>query len=189
VFLGCDTETTGLKPREGLLLEVAIVVCDNNLQVQAQGSWLWPQSTQAAWDLSDDYVRGLHTKNGLWVELAALEQQVRAAGVSLEGARTRLEDHILQWLTGINVYGKGLEPMLCQGGSFDANWLEVHAPNLRKLWNHQVHDVSGIKRLGELWYGAKAPRFAPAEGTKHRALDDILHTVKTLQWAREVVFR
>lgn len=64
-----DTETTGLLPREGSLLEVALVLTDDDLIERAAASFAIKPITplaHEAWVASlDPFIKKMHTKNGL----------------------------------------------------------------------------------------------------------------------------
>lgn len=177
-LLAVDTETTGLPKEDPLLLEVALVVLTDDLEIQSQASWLWPVDAIHAYEKASDYVRKMHTGNGLWAELYALNQS------QPELTESQVEDQIVLWCASHGIYPKGAGPMLGQGVAFDREILEMHAPKIRGLWNHRVIDVSGFKYLAKAWYGLQ---YTDKPG--HRALDDILGTIDCLQWLRREVFR
>jgi len=174
-----DTETTGLDPTQGKLLEIALVITDGNLEILGQGSWFCPCDTAEAYNLADEYVRGMHTKNNLWAEHHAFMQWC-----STQSAIYSVSDEMLKFAYQHGFAPSSGTPMIGNGIAFDRDWLGHHQPRIRGLWNHRVIDISGLQHLAELWYDLKY-----TGKVTHRALDDILESLDKLRWLRTNMFR
>lgn len=155
-ILWVDTETTGLDPETLSLLEVALVVTGDALEVIDYAMWYVPCDTIEAYHKADDYVKQMHTKNGLWREHHAAQPVADPS------------DAILTWCAKHSLYPQ-CGAMFGQGVAYDREVLRIHLPRVRSLWNHRTFDVSGFADL------LSAPR--PADETKHRAIDDALASV------------
>jgi len=110
-----DTETTGLDPHTGSLLEIAVVVTDDNFNE------LGAYSTNVLGaDLAnlDEFIVGMHTKSGL------LDELNEGNGQTLEDVKSDL----LVWLEQFGDLSRA--PLGGSSVHFDRAWLQVHLPTL-----------------------------------------------------------
>jgi len=126
----------------------------------------------------DDFVTKMHTKSGL---LAALPHGKPVAEVEAE-VLAFLDRHDLTkrlTLAGDSVH-------------FDKGFLESRMPTLAKRFSHQILDVTSIANCVKRWHPKVADLLAAEReargGVVHRALDDILSSVKRLAQYRHHSF-
>jgi oligoribonuclease len=159
-FLWLDLETTGLDPRKCRILEWAVVLAaddrDGDMQPVAQFASVIGLGAEWACEEMDDYVRRMHTDNGLLAECAA-------SATTLEESEAFLVD-----LVG----GPDTRGVVLAGASvhFDLAFLRVHMPRFAACLSHRVLDVRALK-LAE---GAWGDGLADTKVVAHRALSDVL---------------
>ena len=174
-LLWVDLETTGLDPDEELLLEVAVVVTDAELNELEVMSWVIGQ-TIVLNDLSD-FALKTHTENGLLAEVARSKRDA-----------DDLDDHLHRFMMRSDLWPNYLIdlPPLCGSSiSFERRWLEFHLPKFYGHINYRSIDVSSLKELMQRWIPGQA--ISRRDTSKHRALDDIRDSIAELQHYRDVL--
>lgn len=152
VFL--DLETTGLYPKQGSILEIAMIVVEvpRLVEVARFSTVCRPLSVEHV-AKADARVKEMHSASGLWADVT------RATKTAAQ-----VEPELCIWLLnqtgGEKVYLAGSNP------DFDRRWLEEHMPNLARKLHYRNFDVNTFFILRE-WIAGKQKT-----GTKHRALDD-----------------
>lgn len=184
MLIWCDTETTGLDPRKGALLEVALVVTTNDLEEVAAKSWVLPYDFNTDTALTiDPFVREMHTKNGLWIECSRMQERIGEGLVEAYPA-----NQIAEMVAFARRYTEPKSGPICGSTvSFDRAWLEVHAPDLAAHFSHRHLDVSVFTEMAVRMYPeAHAGR---PKGAGHRALPDIRVSIDLLRYWRSTVLR
>jgi len=166
-----DLEMTGLDPTRHVIVEIATLLTDDNLELIAEGPDLVVHATEAELAEMGDVVVAMHGKSGL-------TEQIRASTMTLAeaGAQTLafLREHIP---TERSV------PLCGNSIGTDRRFLSVYLPEIEEFLHYRSVDVSTLKELAKRWNPAilgGAPR--KAEG--HRALDDIRESVEELKYYR-----
>lgn len=171
-----DLEMTGLDPARHVIVEIATIVTDDELQVVAEGPDLVIHQPPESMAGMDAVVKVMHTTSGL---LKAIE----ASTISLEEAgRATLEfiaEHVPEART---------VPLCGNSIGTDRRFLAVHLPEIEEYLHYRSVDVSTIKELTRRWYPG-ALEAVPRKAAAHRALDDIRESIEELRWYREHVFR
>ena len=169
-----DLEMTGLDPKTCVIIEIASVVTDKELNLIAQGPALVVHQPQAALDAMDDWNQKHHRESGLY-------EAVQKSTISLEEAEK-------QTLEFISQHTKAKGSPLCGNTIYqDRRFLIEYMPTLENYLHYRLVDVSTIKELVKRWYG---PEFqSPQKKQKHKALDDILETIEELKFYRKAVFK
>ncbi|MGH8105999.1 MAG: oligoribonuclease, partial [Arenimonas sp.] len=72
-----DLEMTGLDPDTDVIIEIATLVTDKDLNILAEGPELAIRQPLATLEAMDDWNRGTHQKSGLWQRV--LDSQVTAS--------------------------------------------------------------------------------------------------------------
>jgi oligoribonuclease len=167
-----DLEMTGLKPEEHVILEIASVVTDDQLEIVAEGPNIAVNVQEEALDHMEDWSRVQHEKSGLL-------DRVRN---SLDVCRSA-EEKTLEFLSE---YGdKGESPLCGNSVGHDRRFLYEHMPRLEAFFHYRIIDVSSIKELVKRWY----PQVRPFQKRKsHLALDDIKESIEELKYYRQKVF-
>lgn len=169
-----DCEMTGLDVENDALVEVAVVVTDEQLNILDPGLDLLIKPSAAALENMTDFVRNMHTTSGL---LADLEQ-----GISLAEAEQQVLAYVKRFVP---------QPKrgLLAGNSIgtDKMFLERYMPALMGYLHYRVVDVSSVKELAKRWYH-RAFEEAPEKHGGHRALADILESIQELVYYRRVLF-
>jgi oligoribonuclease len=171
-----DLEMTGLDPGSDVIVEIATLVTDDQLEVVAEGPDLVVHQPDEALDRMADVVREMHTRSGL---LPA----IRASGVSLADAGAATLDFIRQ-----HVPTPRSVPLCGNSIGTDRRFLAAHLPEIENYLHYRSVDVSTIKELALRWAPAVVEA-APKKATTHRALDDIRESVGELRWYRDHLFR
>jgi oligoribonuclease len=169
-----DCEMTGLDLAVDELVEVAVVVTDFELNVLDPGFDIVIKPSDAAKANMGDVVVKMHTSSGL---LEAMDE-----GVTLEEAQRQ----VLEYL-GRFVPQAGQAPLAGNTIGTDRGFLAKYMPEVDGFLHYRSIDVSSIKELARRWY----PRVYYAAPTKHgghRALADILESVRELGYYRATVF-
>lgn len=169
-----DLEMTGLDPKTCVIIEIASIVTDKDLNLLAQGPSLVIHQPQAVLDAMDDWNKKHHGESGLI-------EAVQKSTVSLDKAEK-------QTLAFISQYCKIKTSPLCGNTIYqDRRFLIEYMPTLENYLHYRLVDVSTIKELVKRWYG---PEFqSPQKKQKHKALDDILETIEELKFYRKMVFK
>src|SRR5579859_2017187 len=172
-----DIETTGLDPDKDKILEVGLVITDEKLQPGIEWSSLIA-STQETLDGLGDFVREMHTKNGLIEDLK--RGPVRTLAMAEENAINTLE--VLFGFEG----SQEKVPLCGSTIGFDRSFLRVHMPRLDKYFHYRSIDVSSIRELTKYWY-PELPE--PPKSEAHRSIQDIHASIKLLKYYQDRVFQ
>lgn len=169
-----DLEMSGLDPKTCVILEIATLITDKDLNLVAQGPALAIHQPLTLLEGMDDWNRKHHKASGLWDAVLA--------------SQTTLADAEKQTLEFVAKHCKEKSSPLCGNTIYqDRRFLIEYMPKLESYLHYRLVDVSTIKELVKRWYG---PEFqAPQKKQKHKALDDILETVEELKFYREKVFK
>ena len=169
-----DCEMTGLDVGLDELVEVAVVVTDFDLAILDPGFDIVIKPTEAAFAHMNDFVRNMHTESGL---IEAIPD-----GVSLEEAQAAVLAYIRQF-----VPAAGQAPLAGNTIGTDRSFLAKYMPEVDGYLHYRSVDVSSIKELSHRWF----PRIyfnAPAKDGGHRALADILESIRELVYYRRAAF-
>jgi oligoribonuclease len=170
-----DLEMTGLEPTRDVIVEIATLITDDDLEIIAEGPDLVIHQPAEALAKMDDVVRDMHTRSGL---LLAIE----ASTVTLEQAGKET----LAFLTE-HLPGPGVVPLCGNSIGTDRRFLAVYLPDIESYLHYRSIDVSSIKELVRRWYPEKRAG-RPRKERNHRALDDIRESVAELRYYRDEVF-
>jgi oligoribonuclease len=177
MLIWMDLEMTGLDPERHVIVEIATLVTDDDLNIVAEGPDLVVYQPDEALSEMDDFVTNMHTTSGL-LEL------IKASTVSHD-------DAMQQTLDFIKLHSP--EPMkipLC-GNSIrtDRTFLAKYMPEIENWLHYRCVDVSTVKELVKRWNPGLEHARPKSEGVTHRAMDDIRDSVAELKFYRDKVFR
>ena len=170
-----DCEMTGLELGRDLLIEVAAVVTDGELNVLDGGIDLVIHAPADAMAEMVPVVRDMHASSGL-------TDEVLASTLTLREAETQVLAYVKT-----HVPEARKAPLCGNSIAVDRGFLARDMPELDGWLHYRMVDVSSIKELTKRWY-PKAYYQAPAKGGGHRALADILESVAELRYYRAAVF-
>lgn len=165
---------TGLSLEDDALIEVAVLVTDDQLNVLGEGVDVVIKPTDAALAQMNDFVRNMHTSSGLLEELPR--------GITMEDAQQQVLDYIREW-----VPEAGKAPLAGNSVGTDRTFLVRDMPELVDHLHYRVIDVSTIKELSRRWY-PRAYFQSPPKTGNHRALGDIQDSIDELRYYRGAVF-
>lgn len=166
---------TGLEPSRHVIVEIATIITDDNLNVVAEGPDLVIHATAQQLEEMGDFVTEMHTKSGLLPAISASTVSVREAEVAtLEFMRAHIPEARSVPLCGNSI-------------GTDRRFLEEYMPELEKFFHYRNVDVSTIKELARRWH----PDILDGQtekATTHRALDDIKESIDELVHYRSTLF-
>jgi oligoribonuclease len=165
---------TGLDLEVDELVEVAVVITDYDLVPVDPGFAIVIKPDQTAWDNMGDFVRQMHTTSGLIDEIPS--------GVTLAEAEYEVLEYILKFVPG----GQSA-PLAGNTIGTDRAFLAKYMPRVDRHLHYRSVDVSSIKELSRHWF-PRAYFNAPAKNGGHRALADILESIRELEYYRGVAF-
>ena len=170
-----DCEMTGLDLEKDVLIEVAALVTDSELNVLGAGVDVVIHAEEAALGSMVEIVREMHDKSGL-------TDAVRASHVSVADAEEMILTYVRSFVTEPRT-----APLCGNSIATDRGFLARYMPRFDEHLHYRMIDVSSIKELCRRWY----PRVyfgQPAKGLAHRALADIQESIRELEYYRRTVF-
>ena len=167
---------TGLDPLKDVIVEVATIITDDELNVIEEGPDIVIQTDPEKLKGMHKVVVEMHTSSGL---LKAIEQ----ATITSDAAR----DQTLKFLQK-HIHSARTVPLCGNSIGTDRRFLSQHWPEIENFLHYRSIDVSTIKELGKRWYKQEIDN-APEKGTTHRALDDIRESIAELQYYRTNLFK
>ncbi|WCZ35164.1 MULTISPECIES: oligoribonuclease [Corynebacterium] len=170
-----DLEMTGLDPSRHVIVEVAALVTDAELNIIDEGVDLVVHATDAKLAEMDDFVTQMHSDNGLL-------DDIKASTVSIEEA----EGAVLEL---VEKHCDPAHPAPLAGNSIatDRTFIKAQMPRLDAALHYRMIDVSTVKELSRRWF-PKAYFNQPQKGMAHRALADIVESIRELDYYRRAVF-
>jgi oligoribonuclease len=169
-----DCEMTGLDLSVDELVEVAVVVTDFDLNLLDPGFTIVIKPDDSALANMNDFVRNMHATSGL--------DQLIPNGVSLAEAEFEVLEYILKF-----VPNELKAPIAGNTIGTDRMFLAKYMPRVDAHLHYRSVDVSSIKELARRWF---PPIYfhAPAKDGGHRALADILESIRELEYYRKAIF-
>jgi oligoribonuclease len=170
-----DCEMTGLDLVKDRLIEVAVLITDSELNPLDPGLDLVINAPDEDLDGMTEVVRDMHAHSGL-------TDAVRASTLTVPEAEQQLLAYIKRF-----VPERRSAPLCGNSIGTDRGFLARDMPELDDHLHYRMVDVSSLKELARRWF----PRvyFAqPAKGLAHRALADIIESVRELAYYRKTLF-
>ena len=157
-----DLEMTGLEPEQDVIIEIATLVTDKDLNIIAEGPVLAIKQPDVLLDAMDDWNTKTHGNSGL-------TQRVRDSEITARDAELQtlefLRKHVKQ----------GASPLCGNSIHQDRRFLVKYMPQLEAYMHYRNIDVSTLKELAKRW----KPEVVSAFNKKgaHQALDDIKESI------------
>ncbi|MCA1710723.1 MAG: oligoribonuclease [Actinobacteria bacterium] len=170
-----DCEMTGLDLGSDLLIEVAALVTDGELNVLGEGVDVVIGATEEQMARMPDVVREMHASSGL-------TDEVLASQVTLQDAEQQVLAYIKEY-----VPEPKKAPLCGNSIATDRGFLGRDMTELDEWLHYRMVDVSSVKELARRWY-PRAYFSSPKKGGGHRALADIRESVLELAYYRQAVF-
>ncbi|MEE9382431.1 MAG: oligoribonuclease [Nannocystaceae bacterium] len=168
-----DLEMTGLDPDGDVILEIATLVTDGDLEILAEGPDLVVHQCDEVLEKMSDWCKEHHGESGLTAA-------IRASQVSVVAAEVETLEFVARYCES------GKSPLCGNSIGQDRRFLARYMPRLESFLHYRNIDVSSVKELVHRWY-PDVP--ALAKGEKHRALEDIKDSLAELRYYRRRVFR
>jgi len=169
-----DLEMTGLDTDNDLIIEIATVVTDAQLNVLAEGPVMAIHQSDAVLDGMDEWNTSQHGKSGLI-------KRVRESSINEAQAQERTLEFLRQWVP------ERASPMCGNSICQDRRFLHRCMPQLEQYFHYRNLDVSSLKELARRWAPEVARGFA--KGEAHLAMEDIRDSIAELRYYREQLMK
>jgi oligoribonuclease len=169
-----DLEMTGLDPARHVIVEIATLITDDDLQLIAEGPDLVIHATEPQLAEMGEVVVGMHTRSGLL-------DQIRESTVTLEEAGAQTLAFLKQ-----HIRSKRTVPLCGNSIGTDRRFLSIYLPTIEDFLHYRSVDVSTLKELAKRWNPAILGG-APDKAEGHRAMDDIRESVEELRYYRQTL--
>lgn len=169
-----DMEMTGLDPEQCVVLEIASIVTDKNLNIIAQGPVIAVHQSDDILNGMDEWCVKTHGATGL-------TQRCRDSQISVQAAAQETIKFLQQYVPA------GKSPLCGNSIGQDRRFLVKYMPELEAFFHYRNIDVSSIKELTARWKPEIAKGFVK-KGV-HLALDDIIESIEEMKYYRETVFK
>jgi oligoribonuclease len=175
VLVWMDLEMTGLEPDTDVIVEIATLVTDDDLNIVAEGPDLVIHQPAAVLSIMKPIVVEMHTKSGLLDAIAS-------STITLEDAGAATLEFIK-----LHVPEARTVPLCGNSIGTDRRFLAKYLPEIENYLHYRSVDVSSVKELAKRWF-PKSGIDRPNKGGMHRAMDDVRESVRELQYYREKFF-
>ena len=169
-----DLEMTGLDPDNDLIIEIATVITDKNLNILAEGPVIAVHQSDEALAAMDEWNQKHHGESGL-------TERVKQSGISTAEAEAQTLMFVKQWLPAKT------SPICGNSIGQDRRFLYRHMPELESFFHYRNLDVSTVKELAARWAPELKDGFT--KKSAHRALDDIVESIEELKYYRQHFFK
>lgn len=165
-----DLEMTGLDTVNDVIIEIATLVTDKDLNILAEGPALAIHQTDAVLDAMDEWNTRQHGQSGLTA-------RVRASEVTAAAAEQQTIEFLKDWVP------PGKSPMCGNSICQDRRFLARQMPTLENYFHYRNLDVSSVKELVVRWRPELLNGFR--KKGSHLAMDDIHDSIAELAYYRE----
>ena len=169
-----DLEMTGLDPQSDVIIEIATVITDSELNELAEGPVLAIHQPDAVMNGMDEWNTRQHGASGL-------TERVRSSQIDAAAAERATLAFLQQWVV------KGSSPMCGNSICQDRRFLARLMPMLEDFFHYRNLDVSSVKELARRWAPAVYEGFK--KDSSHLALSDIRDSIAELRHYREHFLR
>ena len=165
-----DLEMTGLIPETDVIIEIATVVTDANLNIIDEGPSLAISQNSELLDGMDEWNTNQHNRSGL-------VKRVKESTISVLDAENQTLDFVSKYVD------PGVSPMCGNSICQDRRFLYNYMPKLEKFFHYRHIDVSTLKELAVRW----KPEIISSsfKKSRHLALSDIYDSIDELKYYRE----
>ena len=169
-----DLEMTGLNPDIDVIIEIATVVTDKDLNILAQGPVLAVYQSDEILANMDEWNQKHHGASGLI-------KRVKSSRINdIEAERLTIE-FLKQWVP------ENTSPICGNSIGQDRRFLYRYMPKLENYFHYRNIDVSTLKELAARWAPEVKDGFN--KESTHQALDDIIESIEELRYYRENFIR
>lgn len=169
-----DMEMTGLDPETCVVLEIATIVTDAQLNVLAEGPVIAIHQSDEILDNMDEWCVKTHGESGL-------TKRCHESAVSVAEAEVMTIAFLRDYID------EGKSPLCGNSIGQDRRFMVKYMPTLEAYFHYRNVDVSTIKELAKRWQPSAIESFKK-KGV-HLALDDIRESIEELRFYREKVFK
>jgi len=165
-----DLEMTGLDTQNDVIIEIATIVTDSELNILAEGPEL-------AIHQPDEVLAGMDEWNTRQHGQSGLTERVRKSQIDEAEAERQTIEFLSEFVPA------NTSPMCGNSICQDRRFLARCMPVLEDYFHYRNLDVSSLKELAKRW----APEAAkgPVKKSSHLAMDDIKDSIEELRHYRQ----
>ena len=172
-----DTELTGLNWAKNKIVEIAVVVTDENLNLLDDGLEIVIHQDEETLRNMDPWCVDNFAKSGL-------TEKIRQSKISTQEAEKKILEYLEKWIEKCqssicgNSVGQDRKVLFREMLKFEAEWV-----------SYRTIDVSSIKELVKRWKPEILDEVKKIKKENHRAMDDILESIEELKIYKEKFFK
>ena len=164
-----DLEMTGLDPDNDVIIEIATIVTDNELNAIAEGPVIAIHQADERLDAMDEWNTSHHTSSGL-------VKRVRDSSETEDSATRKTIEFLLEYVP------EGVSPMCGNSICQDRRFMARYMPDLEGYFHYRNLDVTTLKILMQRWRPELESGYS--KKNSHLALDDIRESIEELRYYR-----
>lgn len=165
-----DLEMTGLDPETDVVIEIATIVTDKDLNILEEGPVIAIHQPDEVLDNMNQWCVVQHGKSGL-------TERVRQSTINEDQASELTLEFLKKWID------EGKSPMCGNSICQDRRFMVKHMPKLEAYFHYRHIDVSTLKELARRWKPSILNGLS--KGEAHLALDDIRESIEECRYYRE----
>jgi len=169
-----DLEMTGLEPEVDVILEIATIITDSQLNILAQGPVFAIKQNDEVLDNMNPWCIEHHGKSGL-------TQRCRDSQIPLAQASKETLAFVQKWVP------QGKSPMCGNSIGQDRRFINKYMPEYEEHFHYRNLDVSTVKELARRWNPDALNKVVKTGA--HLALDDIKESIDELKVYQQHFFK
>ncbi len=170
-----DLEMTGLDTQQDVIIEIATIVTDGQLNILAEGPVIAVHQPDAELARMDEWNQRQHGQSGL-------VERVKASNINTLEAQQLTLAFLQQYVPA------KASPMCGNSICQDRRFLARCMPELESYFHYRNLDVSTLKELVKRWAPAEIGK-GVSKKAAHLALDDVRESIAELRYYREHFLR